>query len=134
EKRGLTVMLTSHDLGDIEELCDRMLMIDKGRIIYDGALADVTRRFGYEQQLHLTLGDEDPGADSAARSALGRHDHARVSQPDPTHLTIAFDSRAATSGELIRDLATSLPLTDIRIEEPTAESIIRKLYEGSLSF
>lgn len=133
-QRGLTVMLTSHDLGDIEELCDRMVMIDKGCIVYDGALTDVTRRFGYEQQIHLTLTDETPDAASTGISALARHPHARVDQPDATHLTIVFDSREASSGELIRDLATALPIADIRIEEPTAESIIRKLYEGSLSF
>jgi len=133
-QRGLTVMLTSHDLGDIEELCDRMVMIDKGRIVYDGALAEVTRRFGYEQQIHLTLAEELPDATSVGVSALARHPHARVDQSDATHLTIVFDSRAASSGELIRDLATALPIADIRIEEPTAESIIRKLYEGSLSF
>jgi ABC-2 type transport system ATP-binding protein len=133
-QRGLTVMLTSHDLGDIEELCDRMIMIDKGTIVYDGALADVTRRFGWEQQLHLTLSEESPNGRSLSAAALGRHAHARVEQPDETHLTIFFDSREATSGELIRDLATALPIADIRIEEPSAESIIRKLYEGSLSF
>ncbi len=49
-------------------------------------------------------------------------------------MTVTFDSREATSGELIRDLATALDVTDIRIEEPTAESIIRRLYEGDLQF
>ncbi|HWV23421.1 MAG TPA: hypothetical protein VNZ58_04455, partial [Thermomicrobiales bacterium] len=131
---GLTVMLTSHDLGDIEELCDRMVMIDKGRIVYDGALAEVTRRFGYEQQIHLTLGDETPDASSIGETALAGYTHARIGQPDATHLMVVFDSREATSGELIRDLATALPIADIRIKEPTAESIIRKLYEGALSF
>lgn len=131
-QRGLTVMLTSHDLGDIEELCDRMVMIDKGTIVYDGALAEVTRQFGWEQRLHLTLTEETPIA--TVETALSVHPHTRIERPDDTHLEIAFDSRETTSGELIRDLATALPLSDIRIEEPTAESIIRKLYEGSLSF
>jgi ABC-2 type transport system ATP-binding protein len=134
EQRGLTVMLTSHDLGDIEELCERMVMIDKGTIVYDGALKDVTRRFGWEQRLHLTLAEEAPDATSAATTALQRHTHTHVEQPDDTTVTIAYDSREATSGELIRDLATALPIADIRIEEPTAESIIRQLYEGSLRF
>jgi ABC-2 type transport system ATP-binding protein len=111
-----------------------MIMIDKGTIVYDGALAEVTRRFGWEQQLHLTLTEESTDAIATSADALNRHGHARIDQPDETHLTITFDSRVATSGELIRDLATALPITDIRIEEPSAESIIRKLYEGSLSF
>ncbi|HEV2127219.1 MAG TPA: hypothetical protein VGR22_01215, partial [Thermomicrobiales bacterium] len=86
------------------------------------------------QRLHLTFGEEAPDANTNAESALAKHPHARIEQPDGTHLTITFDSREATSGELIRDLATALPIADIRIEEPSAESIIRKLYEGSLHF
>ena len=133
ERRGLTVMLTSHDLGDIEELCDRMLMIDRGRIVYDGPFREISRRFGYERSLHLTLGEEAPDAAAlASRAIAGRE--ARVAQPDATALTVTFDARRVGAGELIRDLATALPLADIRIEEPTAEAIIRRLYEGTLSF
>lgn len=133
-KRGLTVMLTSHDLGDIEKLCDRMIMIDKGTIIYDGALSEVTARFGWERQLHLTLSEPLDDAVGRATAALRGRDGIHPSQPDPSRLLIAFDTRTAISGELIRDLATALPLPDIRIEQPTAESIIRQLYEGSLNF
>jgi ABC-2 type transport system ATP-binding protein len=133
-ERGLTVMLTSHDLGDIEELCHRMIMIDNGKIIYDGALADVTRRFGWEQKLHLTLTEPDPTASSAAGAALTAHRDIAVDAPSDTTLTIIFDSRAVTSGQLIRDLATEIQLADIRIEETSAESVIRNLYEGRLQF
>lgn len=134
EQRGLTVMLTSHDLGDIEELCERMVMIDKGRIVYDGALSDVTTRFGWERSLHLTFSEPAPDAIETAERALRDQSGTTFVQPDETRLTVAFDSRISTSGQLIRDLATALPVADIRLEEPTAESIIRKLYEGSLRF
>lgn len=134
DQRGLTVMLTSHDLGDIEELCERMIMIDKGTIVYDGALAEVTQRFGWEQMLHLTFNEPVTDAATGTETALASHPHARVINLDDVNLTISFDSRESTSGELIRDLATALTIADIRIEEPTAESIIRKLYEGSLRF
>ena len=133
-QRGLTVMLTSHDLGDIEELCDRMVMIDQGKIVYDGALAEVTARFGWERRIHLTLTEPDEAAVETASRALASRPGAVPSQPEPTQVTVTFDSREATSGELIRDLATALDVTDIRIEEPTAESIIRRLYEGDLQF
>lgn len=134
QQRGLTVMLTSHDLGDIEELCERMIMIDKGRIVYDGSFAEVTRRFGWEQTIHFTLGEPAPDALGMATSALSHRAHAAASQPSDAAIDVRFDSREATSGEVIRDLATTLPITDITIEETSAESIIRNLYEGSLSF
>jgi ABC-2 type transport system ATP-binding protein len=131
-ERGLTVMLTSHDIGDIEELCPRIIMIDKGTIIYDGEFAELTRRFGWEQKVLLTLSDETPDAAELAASALGSR--GVVAQPSPTSVEIAFDSRNLTSGEIIRAVATSLPMADITIEVTSAESIIRNLYEGSLSF
>ena len=131
-ERGLTVMLTSHDLGDIEELCDRMVMIDTGRIIYDGALSEITNRFGWERTLHLTLSDATPDAGSDATDALGHRRGTKVSQPTETALTITYDGRIVTSGELIRDLATRIPMADIDIQQPSAESIIRNLYEGTL--
>lgn len=133
ERRGLTVMLTSHDLGDIEQLCPRMIMIDQGRIVYDGPFAEVTRRFGYERRLHLTL--SGPIADAASTLPPVIGDRAvRVTNDDERRLSLTFDGRQITSGELIRDLATALPIADIRLEEPTAESIIRKLYRGELRF
>lgn len=133
-ERGLTVMLTSHDLGDIEELCDRMVMIDKGKIVYDGALNEVTARFGWERAVHLTLTEPDGAALATASHALASRGGATASQLDPATVTVTFDSRTVTSGELIRDLATVLDVTDIRIEEPSAQSIIRRLYEGDLRF
>jgi ABC-2 type transport system ATP-binding protein len=133
-ERGLTVMLTSHDLGDIEELCDRMIMIDKGKIVYDGALSEITTRFGWERRLHLTLTEPNESALATASFALANRSGAVASQPDSGQVMVSFDSRVNTSGELIRDLATALQVTDIRIEEPSAESIIRRLYEGDLQF
>lgn len=133
-ERGLTVMLTSHDVGDIEELCPRMIMIDKGKIIYDGEFAEVTRRFGWEQKVNLTILEESSESAAKAATALAAHDHAAVEQNTPTTLQITFDSRKATSGQIIRDVATALPIADISIEEISAESIIRNLYEGSLNF
>lgn len=133
-ERGLTVMLTSHDIGDIEELCPRMIMIDKGKILYDGEFSEVTRRFGWEQKVVVTLDEVMDDAEPLADAALSRHGHASITQPNATSLEIRFDSRKSTSGEIIRDVATALPIADISIEETSAESIIRNLYEGSLSF
>jgi ABC-2 type transport system ATP-binding protein len=133
-ERGLTVMLTSHDLGDIEELCERLIMIDRGRIVYDGALAEITDRFGWERTLRLELAEPAPGAGRSASEALGSRPGVAVAQPSETELTIAYDGRTVTSGALIRDLATRVPMADIEIRQPSAESIIRQLYEGTLRF
>lgn len=131
-ERGLTVMLTSHDIGDIEELCPRIIMIDTGKIIYDAEFAELTRRFGWEQKVVLTLTDEMPNAAGLAAEALG--DRGTVRHQSDTSVEITYDSREIASGEIIRAVATILPIVDISIEVTSAESVIRKLYEGSLTF
>ena len=57
---GTTLMLTTHDLGDIEDVCQRIVIIDDGRIIYDGALAGVKDRYARERSVHLQLADPVP--------------------------------------------------------------------------
>jgi ABC-type uncharacterized transport system ATPase subunit len=111
-----------------------MIMIDKGRIIYDGEFAEVTRRFGWEQRVRVTLAEEVPDAPAVARAALGSTPTESIVQPNQTTLEVALDSRSSTSGQIIRGLATALPIADITIEETSAESIIRNLYEGTLQF
>ncbi len=133
-ERGLTVLLTSHDTGDIEELCPRMIMIDQGKIIYDGEFAEVTRRFGWEQKVRVTLAEEVDRAIAIASEALGRTPTLAIDQPTEAAVTVAFDARVTSSGEIIRGLATALPIADIAIDETSAESIIRNLYEGNLRF
>jgi ABC-2 type transport system ATP-binding protein len=132
-QRGLTVMLTSHDLGDVEELCPRMIMIDRGRIVYDGPFAEVARRFGWEQKVVVTMAEDVDGAADTARSVLARVDP-KVSSPSPGTIEVGFDSRAINSGEVIRELATALPIVDLALQETSAESIVRRLYDGDLSF
>lgn len=131
--RGLTVMLTSHDLGDIEELCRRMIMIDHGRIVYDGLYADVTQRFGWEKKIAVTLSEELPDARDRAVAGLGRIE-ATVTDQGPAGLEVSFDGRRHTPGEVIRELTLAVPVSDLTIEETSAETIVRRLYEGELSF
>ncbi|WP_197679781.1 ABC transporter ATP-binding protein [Microlunatus soli] len=130
--RGLTVLLTSHDLGDIEELCPRMIMIDKGTIVYDGRFDEVTRRFGWEQTVVVTLAEDVADAEQRARSALARVETEIVSSD--SRLDVSFDSRMINSGEVIKELAVALPVVDLALERTSAESIVRRLYEGDLTF
>ncbi|QGN35072.1 ATP-binding cassette domain-containing protein [Microlunatus sp. Gsoil 973] len=131
-RRGLTVLLTSHDLGDIEELCPRMIMLDQGHIVYDGPFDEVTRRFGWEQKVVVTLGDEVAEAADLAAAALARTGP-RI-ETTATGLEVTYDSRMITSGEVIKELALAVPVVDLALEETSAESIVRRLYEGNLTF
>ncbi|MGJ6981355.1 ABC transporter ATP-binding protein [Aestuariimicrobium soli] len=134
-ERGLTLMLTSHDLGDIEHLCPRMVMIDRGRVVHDGPLAEIARRFAWEQRVVVTLADDDPdeSAAEAVRRALGERATGVVGG-DERQLAISFDSRLATAGEVVSAVAQVVTIADLSVEPTSTEAIVRQLYEGGLSF
>lgn len=82
---GKTVILTTHDMGDIEKLCDRVVVIDKGRIMYDGGLGELKRRYAADSVIAADVrgkveGPESGAAESGGRQARGGagrggHDH-----------------------------------------------------------
>lgn len=132
QQRGATVLLTSHDLGDIENLCQRMLMIDKGRIVFDGPIQTIKERFGQKRVVHLVLPEAAPQTLEIVRQALSELAETHCSQPEPHRVLVEFDSTQLTAGAIISQLLSRLPVNDLRIEEPSIESIIRELYEGKL--
>jgi ABC-2 type transport system ATP-binding protein len=133
-ERGVTILLTSHDLGDIADLCRRLIMIDKGRIVFDGPLDTITARFGRDRVVHLLLSEVTPDARDRAHMALPELPAEAVSQPEPHRIAVAFDAAQVTAGAIAGRLFPVLPVADLRIEEPTIETIIGRLYTGALSF
>jgi ABC-2 type transport system ATP-binding protein len=133
-ERGVTVMLTSHDLGDIENLCERLVMIDKGKIVYDGSLEAIKARFGGERIIQITLHEPLPSALEQAKAALAAYQSPQITQPEPYKLVIEYDSHEVAGGALMGALWPVLPINDLQTEEPSIESIIRQLYEGKLQY
>ncbi|KFA92723.1 ABC transporter ATP-binding protein [Archangium violaceum] len=129
-ERGVTVMLTSHDLGDIEDLCERMVMIDGGRIIFDGPLRTMRERFGKDCAIHLSLRGQLPDALEVARKTLPELPAACSSQPEPHELVVQFDMTQVPVGPLVGRLLAALPVQDLRIQESSIESILRELYKS----
>jgi ABC-2 type transport system ATP-binding protein len=135
QERGVTVLLASHDLGDIEDLCVRLVMIDGGRIVFDGPLKEVKKRFGRERMVHLTLYEGmSPGALEVVRQALTDLPSATLLHLEPFRLSVRYDASLISSGVVAARLLPVLPVEDLRIDEPSIEHIIRQLYEGRLKF
>ncbi|WP_434444022.1 ABC transporter ATP-binding protein [Lentzea sp. E54] len=125
---GTTVMLTSHDLADIEGFCHRLVIIDSGRIIFDGALEAVKDEFARERVLHVET--EKPVPLNALRASLPS---AEITVEDvPTHYAVRFDRFAMTAGQAITALAGLANIVDVRVDEPNIEDVIRRVYSGEL--
>jgi ABC-2 type transport system ATP-binding protein len=122
-ERDVTLLLTTHDMDDIEHLCNRMLIIDHGRVIYDGDLDTVRRRFGGESTLVIDLAEPGPALDL---------DGVTVTKVDGPRQWISFHRDRVTAADLIADVAAKAPLRDLSIEEPAIEDVVRHIYEKGM--
>jgi ABC-2 type transport system ATP-binding protein len=128
QERGVTVILTTHDLGDVEKLCQRVLIIDRGRLLFDGALATLRERFGGERELVVDLADDYADADIGDASIEG----ATLVSRDGRRVTYRFGARGLTASELIARVSSRMSVLDLSVREPEIESTVRRIYEGRL--
>jgi ABC-2 type transport system ATP-binding protein len=118
-ERGVTVMLTTHDLADIERLCDRILMIDHGRLIYDGTVEDLLARYGAERTLVVDLEEPAPPLDVPGVSDV------RV---DGLRQWLRFRREDTSAADVTAAVAQRARLVDLAVEEPDIEEVVRRIY------
>jgi ABC-2 type transport system ATP-binding protein len=122
-ERGTTVVLTTHDLSDVEKLCRRVMIIDHGRLLYDGNLAALRTRFGGKRKLIVEFAEEYESYAVAG---------AEITDSDGRRVTFSFERVAVTASELIRRLSEKYRLRDLEVREPAIETTIRRIYEEGL--
>jgi ABC-2 type transport system ATP-binding protein len=118
-ERGVTILLTTHDLDDIERLCSRLIVIDHGRVIYDGGLEKLKALYGHERVLVVDLEEPAPPLDVPG---------ARVDRIDGPRQWLRFRRDETTAAELTATVASRARLVDLTIEEPDIEEIVRRIY------
>jgi ABC-2 type transport system ATP-binding protein len=117
--RGTTFILTTHDLADVERLCRRIVLIDRGTLIFDGAVDTLRDQYGTHRTLVVELSEPE------------EHVEMEGTEAELTTKTLArfrFDRRTMSAETLIRRVAERYRVSDISIEEPELESIIRRIY------
>ncbi|MEV5159683.1 ATP-binding cassette domain-containing protein [Streptomyces sp. NPDC053728] len=120
-ERSTTVLLTTHDLTDIEQLCKRVMVIDHGRLVYDGALAGLHEVGESERTLVVDLERELPPIE------LGSEPSVRVVKVEGPRQWLAFPA-AASAAPLVARIAADYPLVDLSVREPDIESVIARMY------
>jgi ABC-2 type transport system ATP-binding protein len=119
-EEGVTVILTTHDMDDIEALCQRILLIGRGRILSDGPLSALRQRVAMGRRLILDLEDPSEAIHDPDATVLSRRG-ARVE--------LAFDPARVGAPELISRLTASHRVRDLFVEDPPIEELIARLYE-----
>ena len=118
-ERGTTVLLTTHDLQDIEQLCKRVMVIDHGRLMYDGALAGLHEVGESERTLVVDLERELPPIDAPVP--------ARVVRVEGPRQWLAFPA-GESAAPLVARIAAEYPLVDLSVREPDIEAVIATIY------
>jgi len=122
-ERGVTVILTTHDMDDIEALCTRVMLINRGRLLFEGPLDVLRSRVTTERWLIVRLADgtdgiADPDAQEIAREGQ--------------QVTLRFYPEDVSATELISRLAARYPVTDLYVQNPPIEQVVARLYSEAL--
>ncbi|MBQ1160413.1 ATP-binding cassette domain-containing protein [Streptomyces sp. A73] len=118
---GTTVLLTTHDLSDIEHLCKRVVVIDHGRLMYDGLLSGLHEVGRGERTLVVDLERELPPIEGIPG--------ARTVRTEGPRQWLAFPA-SASAAPLVSQLAADYPLVDLSLREPAIEDVIARMYAG----
>ena len=121
-EKGTTIILTTHDMSDIEELCPRIAIIDKGKKIYDGSVDNIKKKFRKERILII---DFMKGVDKKKLKMKG----VKSVKIDGDRVTMVIDTSKITCSNIIKKILNKWPIYDITIDELPIEEIIRKIYK-----
>lgn len=117
--RGVTVVLTTHDLSDVERLCSRLVVIDHGRVIHDGTVAEIKSRFGEYRTIVVDLEEEAPPL------VVPGCETVRV---DGVRQWVRFRGADVSAASVVAAIAESARVRDLTIEEPDIEDVVTRIY------
>lgn len=105
ETEHTTMIFTTHDMQDIEKVCNRLIIIDKGKMIYDGGVGEIKNKYASSKNIEMLL-------------------------EDGTKKNIVFDTNKTPMNEVMEGLFSKFNIKDISIHEAEIDGIIRDIYEG----
>lgn len=118
-ERRVTVILTTHDMDDIEVLCERVVVINEGRILSDGSLGDLRNTVTRERRLTIDLADDTEAVSDPDAEVISRDAH---------RVTLRFDPERIPAPELISRITARYAIRDLFVENPPIEEIIARIY------
>jgi ABC-2 type transport system ATP-binding protein len=120
---GTTILLTTHDLSDVEKLCERVLIIDRGHLLYDGGLDELQNTFGGKRKLVVDFAEYYFDIQGLGAELIEREGNRAV---------FAFERNKVTASELISRISEKYRIRDISVREPDIENTVRRIYEEKL--
>jgi len=123
-EQGVTIILTTHDMGDIEELCPRTIIIDKGKMIMDTPTKDLRGKVSKERTLIIDFKGKIPKIKTKKGiKVIGR---------EGDRLLVSVDITKHSVSDIVKEILAKYKIDDITIEQPSIEEVIRRIYKGEL--
>ena len=120
---GATILLTSHYMGDVEALCERVIFINDGRLVYSGNLKDMVQQILPYKDVSISLNADVPLRDLTRFGTV-------ISSTDRT-ATLRIPKGAAL--RILPDLMSSLPIADLSMSDPPASEVVKAIYSGEIT-
>ncbi len=123
-----TLILTTHDLNDIEELCKRIMIIDKGRLLYDGSIKAIKDKFGYLRTIRIEAKDpaEMEKLDVKKMFRMGGED--MQTWVEDGRFYLSFNKNKVTAGEILGGIMKKASVLDMSIQDVEIEDIVKQIY------
>jgi ABC-2 type transport system ATP-binding protein len=134
--RNTTIILTTHDLGDVEALCHRIIIIDKGRTLFDGDIRKVTALFGAYRTLKLQISDFNqntlPALASKFDERFGSNHGITIAETEEFWTDVTIDQARTPLSDVLGTVMAHFSVFDVRIVEIAMENVVQRVYDGAL--
>jgi ABC-2 type transport system ATP-binding protein len=127
QKEQVTILLTTHDMDDIEALCQRVIVLDDGRVYFDGSLESLRKKLLPERYLVVDLLKEQPLLQD---QPVIEDIEAQVFRKEGHRVWLRFNPTKTSATHLIARITARYPVVDLFVENPPIEEIIAKLYKN----
>jgi ABC-2 type transport system ATP-binding protein len=135
-ERNTTIILTTHDLGDVEALCQRIIIIDKGKILFDGDIKKVNALFGAYRTLKLQIDNFTESTLEELRHRLlacfGTEHHITIAETEEFWTDVTIDQARTPLSDVLSFVMNNFAVADVRIVEISMENVVKQVYEGAL--
>ena len=130
EDFGTTIILTTHDLNDIEELCNRIIIIDSGKLIYDGGLQEIKELYGYMTNIEVQLKREISLKEVDFIKEFDKENINIIIKENK--LMVTFNKNNVSTTDIIGGLMAKFEVVDFSVNETTVEEIVKKIYRNEV--
>ena len=124
EQDKVTMIFTTHDMQDIEQTCNRIIIIDKGSLMYDGSLQEIRNKYGTSRRLIAEFNEE---------TAVAPIKNVIIEDLKDRKASFTFDNNIVDVNKLMHEVLEKYSVHDVTVAEPEIESIIQKMYKGEVS-